>query len=360
MSSIGNPEHVVTLADYFSGREGLQILRPESRYLRRPAVLVNPSATTPQVRRRYRRNPVGRTPAEGVARVLDVTIFGPGVMQLQDGRILAESLYRLQRDPWANAEPGPVEHTFETAVHIGARGNDNYGHFLVEQLPRLVLNQAAYPADATILLGERSRGFAPPMLEYAGVDTARVRWIGGPVRVRTLYWPTRTTWHRLVNSPHVFDFLRGLGRKSGLRALPERLLFVGRRDARTRRLVNDAEAFAKLEPYGFERVDPGHLPFQDQVRTFSSARVVVAVAGAALTNMVFMPPGGTVVMIGPSTSAGYFFWDLSHHLDLQLAVLWGANANPTARSKNTDFSIDVDLLGRLAEAAALRKPLADG
>jgi hypothetical protein len=84
---------------------------------------------------------------------------------------------------------------------------------------------------------------------------------------------------------------------------------------------------------------------------------VVAVCGAALTNMVFMPPGGVVVMLLPSTMPGLFFWDIAHHRDIALSVMWGRIEDPSVRNKNADFRIDARMLADVvAQAAAIRQP----
>jgi Glycosyltransferase 61 len=335
----------VTLSEYFEGRDGLQILRPPCRYERMPPVLVNPDATTRSIRRRYRRM-LAETPSEGVAVFPDATIFGSGVIRTEDGRILAESQERPGKSPLGGTDPdAPPARTFEAAVHVGKRGNSNYGHFLVEMLPRLALNAGAYPEDAPILLHRLSKPFALPMLAQVGIDERRVAWIDNrPVRVRELYWPTRNTYHPLNNSPHVFSFLRELAPPAN----GGRRLFVGRRDAANRQLLNEDEVLTTLD--GFEQISPGHVPFGEQIETFARAEMVVAVVGAALTNLVFMPPGGTVVMLQPATAAGYFFWDLAHHCDQKLVILWGENDDPTVGDKNADFRVDTRMLAACAGA----------
>jgi hypothetical protein len=336
----------VTLSEYFECRDGLHILRAASRYERVPPRLVNPEATTPSIRKRYRQSLTVETSSEGVAVFPNATIFGSGVIRTEDGRILAESMERPGKSPLGRTDPdAPPAHTFETAVHVAKRGNSNYGHFLVEMLPRLALNAGAYPEDAPILLHGLSKPFALPMLAEIGIDERRVAWIDNrPVRVRKLYWPTRNTFHPLSNSPHVFSFLRTLAPLTD----GGRRLFVGRRDASKRQLLNEDAVLSALD--GFERVSPGHLPFSEQIGTFARADLVVAVVGAALTNLVFMPPGGTVVMLQPATAAGYFFWDLAHHCDQNLAILWGENVDPTVVDKNADFRVDTSTLARWAGA----------
>ena len=353
---------IVTLAEYFDARAGFRMLRPGSTYRRRPAVLVNPDAAMPRMRMRYRGNPDGQVPREGLAAFDDATIYGGGTIGVADGRVIAESvLFKEGQGPavlGAKHATKPVSTTFGQAVFAGRyQQSRNYGHFLVEVLPRLMLDVDACPADAPILLHETAEEIAPPMFRAAGLDPARIVWIGrDPVRVETLYWPTPNTLHPLHNSPHIFPCLRTLAESEG-GGPPYRRLFVGRRDALTRQLLNDDEIFELLEPWGFERVRPGQMPFEEQVRTFAEADVVVAVCGAALTNMVFMPPGGVVVMLLPSTMPGLFFWDIAHHRDIALSVMWGRIEDPSVRNKNADFRIDARMLADVvAQAAAIRQP----
>ena len=47
--------------------------------------------------------------------------------------------------------------------------------------------------------------------------------------------------------------------------------------------------------WAIELVDPGALPFQQQVELFASAQLLIGVHGAGLTNMLFMPPGGCLL-----------------------------------------------------------------
>jgi capsular polysaccharide biosynthesis protein len=220
----------------------------------------------------------------------------------------------------------------------------NYAHFLVEVLPRFLLDRGQLPGDAPILLHESARPAAADVLRVAGLDSARVEWIGrDPVGVGTLYWPTPNTLHPLHHSPRIFPRLRSLAEDQGCRPAHRRL-YVSRADAPRRRLLNEDKVLEVLAPSGFECVVPGQMPFEEQVRTFAEADVVVGICGAGLANMVFMPPGGTVVMLSPSSVPGVFFWDIAHHLDIEFVALWGPNADPTDRGQHPDFRVDPGLL----------------
>jgi capsular polysaccharide biosynthesis protein len=68
-------------------------------------------------------------------------------------------------------------------------------------------------------------------------------------------------------------------------------LFVSRSDAAHRFLVNEEELFSALSVLGFQRIVPGRMTVREQIEAFSRAKVIVAPHGAALTNIIFSPPG---------------------------------------------------------------------
>jgi capsular polysaccharide biosynthesis protein len=345
--------HVVSLAEYVREHGGFDVRRPATTYRRRTARLVNPEVAAPSMVTRYFGNPIAELPPEGIAVFDNATIVDGCAIQVAEGPIVAESIYITDgkyREDIAQA-PASGRQSFGDAVFVGRPlPSPNYGHFLVDVLPRLLLDLEACPPDAPILLHECAAGFAPAMFAAAGFEPARIEWIGrDPVSVERLFWPTPNTVNPMRHSPHIFPPLRGLVAPERVSSSTRRL-FVARRDASTRRLSNDDEVFAHLEPLGFEAVSPGHMPFDAQVHTFAEAEIVVAVCGAALTNMVFMPPGGIVVMLLPSTMPGLFFWDLAHHRDIALSVLWGTNEDQS-EDIHTDFRVDVDEVAQSLDVA---------
>jgi capsular polysaccharide biosynthesis protein len=72
-------------------------------------------------------------------------------------------------------------------------------------------------------------------------------------------------------------------------------LLVSRRDVTRRSLLNEDELFEALAPLGFVRIVPGELSVVQQIAAFSSARIIVAAHGAALTNMLFAPRETAIV-----------------------------------------------------------------
>jgi hypothetical protein len=133
--------------------------------------------------------------------------------------------------------------------------------------------------------------------------------------------------------------LRSLAEDHG-GAPAHRPLYVSRADAR-RRLLNEDQVLDVLAPWGFERVVPGRCVSKS--RSGRSPRRMSWWLSVVpdLRTWVFMPPGGTVVMLSPSSLPGVFFWDIAHHLDVEFVALWGRNDGPSGHGQHSDFWMDI-------------------
>ncbi|MBI2352877.1 glycosyltransferase family 61 protein [Candidatus Dependentiae bacterium] len=93
-------------------------------------------------------------------------------------------------------------------------------------------------------------------------------------------------------------------------------VFISRKDASTRKMLNEDQIFALFEPMGFVRVLMSQLTFLEQVALFQNAQIVVAAHGSCLTNLVFCNQGTKVIEIFQNQfDSG--FWQLSDQLQLQ-------------------------------------------
>ena len=72
-------------------------------------------------------------------------------------------------------------------------------------------------------------------------------------------------------------------------------IYITRRRATKRRIVNEDEVEKILQQFGFQTIHAEELSFEQQVQTFSRAQYLVSNHGAGLTNMLFMKRGGSVL-----------------------------------------------------------------
>jgi capsular polysaccharide biosynthesis protein len=82
-----------------------------------------------------------------------------------------------------------------------------------------------------------------------------------------------------------------------------RRLYVARSQ---RGVLNDAEVWAELSARGFERLEPGS--WEENVKTFAEADIVVGPHGAGLSNVIFSPPGATLIELVPGDRPFPYFY----------------------------------------------------
>ena len=83
-----------------------------------------------------------------------------------------------------------------------------------------------------------------------------------------------------------------------------------------REILNEGEVIEALIPKGFEVLYPESLSPKDQRSVFNDCDAVVAVHGAALTNILFMPTASKVVEILPPLCATHAYYVAASRLGL--------------------------------------------
>lgn len=219
---------------------------------------------------------------------------------------------------------------------LGSAGAANYGHWLVEDLPRL--------KAAEVLWRERGKPIAilfpshsPAMdsvcqdsirqfLQERGPYSSRPIHPGHLYRFDHLYYASPISYHPVLKSPDALRFL--VHRTLNLEDDPTRRrgrgkLFVLRRKERGRRLLNIDAICSVVQSYGFTVLDPEDHSYIEQLRTFADAGLVVGTMGAAMVNTVFCAPESDIVYLAPEGWLEPFFWDLAEVLGHNYHVCFG-------------------------------------
>ena len=173
-----------------------------------------------------------------------------------------------------------------------------YFHWLADALPRLYAAREA-AARTTLLLpaGFERMDFVKSSLRLfrlGGVEYLKADEVAFCER---LLVPT----HTAPSGHYREDVARGLRDlfAGGLaRAAPAEAaerVYISRGRAPKRRVANEPELLGALAEFGFRVVHFEEHPFAEQVRIAQGARFLVSNHGAGLTNMLFMPAGGSVL-----------------------------------------------------------------
>lgn len=299
--------------------------------------------------------------ASVVLRIDDAVVENSAIQCLKGdtASILYES-FRFPDRVGSVPSPAPFEVAFSDFQHrrraylyLGSSGSFNYGHWLVDDLPRakawLELRQRlgitcilVLPAHGRTIDEVRVRSLRAlisPRIEVQFIAPDR------PCRLRNLYYVTPVSFHPRIKNPAAINFLRSRA-VSGLPFLesePTDRLFIARRPPNTRAIVNFDETWALLAARGFRMIQPEGLDFMEQVSLFRNARIVVGQMGAGMTNTLFCYPATSLIYLTPIGWTEPFYLDLAALGGQEYNILCGP-ATHGGPAHMSDFSVPVDYL----------------
>ncbi|RVU14188.1 glycosyltransferase family 61 protein [Methylobacterium oryzihabitans] len=289
------------------------------------------------------------------------------------GRIVYETYRPPDRPGLTLAEDGDLAraepHGAEVAFFFSSSGSFNYGHWLVDDLPRLAgfrTLRRLHP-DRRITLVLTGYGAASDEIrrrtirlflgDAAGADTVFLP-RDAAFRFPRLYYATPVSVHPASKSPEALRFVRDhllrqagevrrkLAREAWRGGDPDagRRIYVDRAPQWDRALINRDAVLDLVRARGFTVVDPEPLSFSRQVATFARARAVVGPMGAAMTSTLFCPPHATVLHLAAEGWTDPFFWDLAAALGHRYRALHGASPTPRPPPNREPYRIDLDRL----------------
>ncbi|CAM3365584.1 Capsular biosynthesis protein [Bordetella sputigena] len=252
-----------------------------------------------------------------------------------------------------------------SGINLMHEYSNNYFHFVVETLPRILLaEEATIRKDVPLLMESNLHDNMRTLVDAVNGDRRPVMWLESGVahHIREMYMP--------ADASVVVDAYYGgpVARRSAIDvgrirqaverckrvyavqgANPRRNIYACRR-GRTRQLLNQAELEAKLAALGFEIVCVDDMSLETQVRIFSEARTVIAPTGAQVTNIIWCDPGTNVVVLASDhPSHQLYLWELLGQVSYaDVEVLLGPRAyvRDDKYSVHDDYHIDVDAVLR--------------
>lgn len=225
-------------------------------------------------------------------------------------------------------------------------GSRNYYHWMVDYFPRLSILDKAN--GLPVLVNADLTGFQRECLARVGVAEERLLPVPMPsiVDCAELVAPLAASdRQRLQQSAAQWlrDAFLAPSPASGKR------IYVSRRDAALRRLVNEDELIAALEKFDFETIVPGQATVERQAHAFSEATIILGPHGSGLTNMVFAPPRAAVIELTLGRlQRRSFMAELAAGLGLawHQVQCW---ALPAAEQRTTAHHQDQDMVAPVSE-----------
>lgn len=223
-----------------------------------------------------------------------------------------------------------------------------YFHWLADVLPRLLAIKDRLPALALLLPRQyRHLNFVAPSLVPFGVR--EVEFIGDDevLLCRRLIVPTHTAPSGHYNEELIREVRRMLvARYGGVSdGVSGERVYISRGNAPKRRIANEDEIVAVLRASGFRIVRAEDYTFEQQVALFAGTRHLVSNHGAGLTNMLFMPHGGSLLELRHETDAvNNCYFTLASALNLNYFYQTCAPAKVGEDPHTADLYVDAERL----------------
>lgn len=224
----------------------------------------------------------------------------------------------------------------------------NYFHVILELLLGLVLiDENKSIGDTPILIGKRL--WAQPYFhEIVARDWfSQFNWI---VQDRD------TVVDELIFAESTIRDTTALGQLRDRLSIPLTTtngdrLFLGRTRAERRQLLNWPSIEALLARHGYRPSHPGSSSFQEQLNLFAGCPSIVAIHGAALTNIALAQPGtlDVVELLSPNRKSP-LYWELAMHMDHRYRFIVGSDADSSDSS--AAFSVNIDELDSILEGSS--------
>lgn len=289
-----------------------------------------------------------------------------GVVINRDGDIVRESLLNrddeksflaFSRTSQPDVIEGDISHFSDLPVipgphvYLPLMWDSNYGHWLVESLPRMAMVCDAIDIKKVKVViqfhGQAMVKVCHDSLAYYGVTPDQiVQMTEGPQRFEQLLFPTPITCQPWSKAPLAIRALENLTNRVCPTSDGAERIFIHRPPTSRRQLLNQDEVCRFFTDKGFTKVEPAGMSLAQQIETFRNATHIVGVLGAECTNLIFSPRGVRLLGLAPYAMQDDFFWDLISHRKGSYACLHGMHQDEEG-SMNSNFTIDMAQLDEI-------------
>lgn len=305
-----------------------------------------------------------------LASVPDVTLLGgEWLLHSEAAGLLIDTLHQSlaanpARSAWVGSvdgnrvalrQPGQIQAVAGPCVLLGSR--PLHYHWLVDCLPRLLtISQQPSLSAMRLVVGTDISAAQLECLAMLGIGESRLLRLAPDEACRfdTLWVPSLWSDEFHLHPAALLWLRRSL---LGRAALPHdgTRLFVSRRDAASRHIVNEDEVAAVLARHGFRTILAGRMSFAEQIALFSRAQFVVGGTGSGLSNIVLAPTDATYVELHNFERGAEFIRLLAAQLGQRYERVTGTAEPDDAKSPhNWDYRINA------AQLEAALVPLLQG
>jgi capsular polysaccharide biosynthesis protein len=210
---------------------------------------------------------------------------------------------------------------YEIAVSLAGPWSDQFFHWFVEYLPRLITVEKyaeQFSLNPVYIVPANPPKWLSRSLELFGIqDNKIITWNGKRAKIQDFLLPS--LWRDTESTAPKQGYIHS---PRGIREVSNRLLksvseesvktdvgsriYISRSRAPTRNVVNENKLRPVLNDYEFELVRPETWSLDEQIATFGNAEVIAGPHGGGLTNAMYASNPTVMEFFGRNTNPCYF------------------------------------------------------
>lgn len=340
-----------------------QILEPQEFYIALPNTVepaVHPRFFQKMARRSPYRSPEKYLVSIGNARLVSQS----GGVILPDGQYALEPLMteaHLMSTPeyrsFAQRQLTKIRKVskpgaYYSLLQLYCNGSNAY-HWLHDVLQNLYLTIEHLPEDVTFIVPHGLREWQYDSLAAVGIDRHQTCALppGEVWELETLFFspPAKGLGQDL---PGLNEWIRdACYRKFEIDAsaiAQDQLIYVSRELARGRKIANESAMESFLEARGFKKYLLESMSFEQIVRLFARAKVVISPHGAGLTNVMFSQAGTKVIEIFEPTAKelGACYWSLCTAMKHDYWYLFGEKVDNPQAPEQPNIKVSIEKIAQ--------------
>jgi len=242
--------------------------------------------------------------------------------------------------------PAPQQLIGRTGIAVTPEAPGNYYHWLIDLVPRAGLLQLSSNGFDRLLINGSGADYEQISLQALKIPSEKVLYVDSRNRFRIEEATIASMDHETkAIAPWKIEMLRRLRDSFPRTQKSFRRLYVSRKRAAVRRVINEVEFEQLLRKANFSIVELESKPWEEQLALFSTAEVILAPHGAALANLVFCEPRALIAEIGSRSGYKEFYLQLAASAQLRYRFIEARpremrNVNSTRAVENEDLIVD--------------------
>jgi capsular polysaccharide biosynthesis protein len=245
-----------------------------------------------------------------------------------------------------------VKYIDGTVAVIASPGANNFHHWLYDNIPRLHLIKEAGLMDGIdyFVMDYENLAFQNEVLKKVGIPVEKIlnchdNW-SFHIKAKTLIVPSLPSRLGVV-SDWTVDYLRKLLLPPIQQTKLSKRIYISRKKAPTRKVVNETELFSYLQHQGFVEYFAEDCSLENTAILFSESEFIVGVHGSGLSNLAFASKGVKVIDIIAPNHVDPYYWILTGFQNGKYAYFSGvghvANESKDLVKEKIDEDITIDM-----------------